>query len=95
MFIMMAGILRQMCRKEKKTMFNVYIEKADKYSSKIASVLSKKTVSKQRDVAFSPGGLVYEAKELEIDPWDLLEALEGMCLIGKAVVIDKFTYLIK
>ena len=42
-----------------------------------------------------PGGLVYEADQLGIGMWDLLEALEGMCYNGDAVEIDDSTYKVK
>ena len=59
----------------------------------IQKELAGKTISKRRDLADEPGGLVYEAKELGIDDfWDLLEALEGMCHEGRAREIDDSTY---
>ena len=70
-------------------------EKAEKYSNQITSALSGKTVSKRKDKAEEPGGLIYEAKWLGIDMWDLLEALEGMCYAGTAVEIDDSTYLVR
>ena len=71
------------------------LEKAEKYSSLITKNLSGKTVSKRKDKAEEPGGLVYEANKIGIDMWDLLEALEGMCYLGKAEEIDDSTYLVK
>ena len=71
------------------------LEKAEKYSSLITKHLSGKTVSKRKDKAEEPGGLIYEANKIGIDMWDLLEALEGMCYLGKAEEIDDSTYLIK
>ncbi len=70
-------------------------EKADKYGSLIADNLSGRTVSKRKSTAEAPGGLIYEAKKLEINMWDLLEALEGMCADGRAEEIDDSTYYIK
>ena len=70
-------------------------EKADKYGKQISSVLSGKTVSKRKDKAEEPGGLIYEAKQLSIDMWDFLEALEGMCYAGTAAEIDDSTYLVR
>lgn len=58
----------------------------------IADRLSGRTISKRRDTAEEPGGLIYEANELGIDMWDLLEALEGMCREGRAKEIDDSTY---
>ncbi len=70
-------------------------EKAEKYGKQIITVLSGKTVSKRKDKAEEPGGLIYEAKQLGLDMWDLLEALEGMCYAGTAVEIDDSTYLVR
>ena len=70
-------------------------EAAAKYGDLIAEKLSGKTVSKRRDTAEEPGGLIYEANKLGIDMWDLLEALEGMGYNGDAVEIDDSTYKIK
>ena len=60
----------------------------NKYSQLIKKNLAGKTVSKRRDTAEEPGGLIYEANQLGIDMWDLLEALEGMCYNGDAFEID-------
>lgn len=70
-------------------------EKAEKYGKQITSALSGKTISKRKDKAEEPGGLIYEAKQLSIDMWDLLEALEGMCYAGTAVEINDSTYLVR
>lgn len=70
-------------------------EKAEKHGKQISSALSGKTVSKRKDKAEEPGGLIYEAKQLGIDMWDLLEALEGMCYDGRAAEIDDSTYLVR
>ena len=70
-------------------------EKAEKYGSQISAALSGKTVSKRKDLAEEPGGLIYEAKQLDMDMWDLLEALEGMCRLGTAEETDDSTYLVK
>lgn len=67
----------------------------NKYGQLIKKNLSGKTVSKRKDLGELPGGLVYEANQLGIDMWDLLEALEGMCYNGDAVEIDDSTYKIK
>jgi len=75
-------------------MFTFGKEEADKYGDKIKTALSGKTVSKHRDTAEDPGGLIYEAKKLGIDMYDLLRALEGMCADGRAREIDDSTYLV-
>lgn len=64
------------------------------YGDLIADRLKGKSVSKRRDTANEPGGLIYEANKLGIDMWDLLEALEGMCSEGRAREIDDSTYKI-
>ena len=64
------------------------------YGDLIADRLKGKAVSKRRDTANEPGGLIYEANKLGIDMWDLLEALEGMCNEGRAREIDDSTYKI-
>ena len=64
------------------------------YGDLIADGLKGKSVSKRRDTANEPGGLIYEANKLGIDMWDLLEALEGMCNEGRAKEIDDSTYKI-
>lgn len=69
-------------------------EKAQKYGNKITNNLSGKTISKRKSLGKLPGGLIYEAKNLEMDMWDLLEALEGMCADGRVKEIDDSTYLI-
>lgn len=66
----------------------------DKYGDMILSKLNGKKISKRRDKAEEPGGLIYESKQLGIDLWDLLEALEGMCHNGTAREIDDSTYLV-
>ena len=76
-------------------MFNFGKEEAKKYGDKISMALSGKTVSKRKDLAEEPGGLIFEANQLGIDMWDLLKALEGMCYDGRAVEIDDSTYLVK
>lgn len=64
------------------------------YGDLISDNLKGKTVSKRKDTANEPGGLIYEANELGIEMWDLLEALEGMCNEGRAREIDDSTYKI-
>ncbi len=69
-------------------------EKAERYGSLISEALSGRTISKRKINAKQPGGLIYEAKQLSIDMWDFLEALEGMCCDGRAMEIDDSTYLV-
>ncbi len=75
--------------------FEFGTKQAEKYGKQITEALSGKTVSKRKDLAEQSGGLLYEAKKLGIDMWDLLEALEGMCHIGTAAEIDDSTYLVR
>lgn len=78
-------------------LFDTYFgkEQADKYGDLICEHLKGKTVSKRKDLAEQPGGLIYEAEMLGIDMWDLLEALEGLCYQGRAMEIDDSTYRVK
>ncbi len=75
-------------------MFHFGEEKAKQYGELITSNLKGQTVSKCKDKAEEKGGLIYEAKKLGIDMWDLLEALEGMCYERRASEIDDSTYLV-
>lgn len=70
-------------------------EEAEKYGSLIIEQLAGKTVSKRKDTAEFPGGLIYEANILQIDTWDLLKALEGMCHTKDALEIDDSTYKVR
>lgn len=70
-------------------------EQSDKFGDMIAEKLSGQTVSKRKDTAEEPGGLIYEADKLGIDKFELLEALEGMCYEGRTREIDDSTYLVK
>ena len=68
---------------------------ADKYGDMICEKLAGQTVSKRKDLAEEPGGLIYEANRLGLDDFfDLLKALEGLCHQGRAYEIDDSTYLI-
>lgn len=69
-------------------------EKSKQYGDLISKNLKGQTVSKRKDKAEEKGGLIYEAKKLGIDMWDLLEALEGMCYERRASEIDDSTYLV-
>ena len=75
-------------------MFRFGEEKAREYGDKIVNALAGQTVSKRKDKAENVGGLIYEAKRIGMDMWDLLEALEGMCYDGRAREIDDSTYLV-
>ena len=46
------------------------LKEAEKYGELISSKLSGYTVSKRKDKAEEPGGLIYEADKLGIDMWD-------------------------
>lgn len=72
----------------------IYGIEAEKYGNLIVKNLSGKTVSKSKQLAEMPGGLVYESRRLNLDMWDLLKALEGMCQDGRAKEIDDSTYLV-
>ncbi len=74
--------------------FNFGKEKADKYGDLISKRLAGKKISKRKDAAENPGGIIYEANMLQLNMWDFLEALEGMCADGRAREIDDSTYLV-
>lgn len=61
---------------------------AFQWGDKIADAYLGKTISKRKSKANAPGGLVYEASQLGIGTYDMLEALEGMCADGRAVEHD-------
>lgn len=70
-------------------------EEAEEYGDLICEKLAGQTISKRKDLAEEPGGLIYEANKLGIeDFFDLLKALEGLCYQGRAREIDDSTYLI-
>lgn len=66
----------------------------EKYGDKVSKALAGKTISKRMDRADQPGGIAYEAEQLGMDLYDLLETLEGMCYNRKATEIDDSTYLV-
>lgn len=74
------------------SLFEFGAEAANQYGDLICEHLAGKTVSKRRDLAEQPGGLIYEANQLGIDMWDLLEALEGLCRQRRCREIDDSTY---
>ena len=69
-------------------------DKSIKYGDRITKALKGRKISKRKSKAEAAGGLIYEANQLGIDMWDLLEALEGMCAEGRAREIDDSTYLV-
>lgn len=69
-------------------------DKALEFGDRIQKALKGKRVSKRKATAKLPGGLIYEAEKLNMDMWNLLEALEGMCCDGRAREIDDSTYLV-
>lgn len=77
-------------------MFNDYFgkEQYEKYHDIVSDALSGRTVSKAIADANYFGGLMYEANKLNIDMWDLLACLEGMCYNGEAREINDSTYLV-
>lgn len=62
------------------------------YGDKVWKALKGKKISKSVAKADAPGGLRYEAEQLDMDLYDLLETLEGMCANGTAMEIDDSTY---
>lgn len=70
-------------------------DESERFGDLICKKLAGKTVSKRKDLAEEPGGLIYEANRLGIkDFFDLLKALEGLCYQGKAAEIDDSTYMV-
>lgn len=67
---------------------------AEQFGDLIEEELKGKVISKRRDISEEPGGLIYEAQQLGIDMWDLLEALEGMCHDGRVREISDSEYLV-
>ncbi len=74
------------------SMFEFGAKEAEQYGTLISESLKGRTISKRVNLVYLPGGLVYEAKKLGINEWDLLAALEGMCRQNKAKEIDDSTY---
>lgn len=70
------------------------VEKAREYGEKIRLLLGGKVITKSREQAYEDGGLIKEAKRLDMDMWDLLEAIEGLCSMGKAMEMDDTRYYI-
>ena len=63
------------------------------YGEIIKTKCSGMTISKRRDEASNPGGIIYEACRIGIsDFWSFLRALEGMCYNGLAVEVDDSHY---
>jgi len=67
-------------------------EEADKYKDLILDNLSGKKISKNRYLAYSKGGIAYEASHLGLGTFELLRALEGGCYQGWVKEIDDSTY---
>ena len=65
----------------------------NQYGQMIKETCTGLVISKRRDEAEQPGGIIYEAKRIGIsDFWCLLRALEGMCYNGWAQEIDDSHY---
>ena len=79
-------------------MFNKFYfgkDEAAKYGDMIQEKYADQIISKRIDEAEKPGGLIYVAKELEMeDEYVLLKALEGMCHERKAREINDGHYSI-
>lgn len=69
-------------------------EEYEKYHEQVCEELAGVKISKAIQGADLPGGLIYEANKLNMDMWDLLACLEGMCYNREATEIDDSTYLI-
>lgn len=66
----------------------------EKYGQMISKKLAGHIISKRISDSKNPGGLEHTAKLLQIDMWDLLGALEGMCHNGMAEEINDSEYRI-
>ena len=51
-------------------------DKALEYGARISKALHGRVISKKKNKAKKPGGLAYEAFQLNISTWDFFEALE-------------------
>lgn len=69
-------------------------EEYELYRDLVVKNLSGLTVSKARDEAYDPGGLIYEAEQLGLDWKQLLRCLEGLCYNGEAQEINDHTYYV-
>lgn len=68
-------------------------EEFEKYGQLVKDQCSGMIISKCRDEANLPNGLIYEANRIGIeDFYDFLKALEGMCYNGWAEEIDDSHY---
>lgn len=70
-------------------------EEYNKYGKEVREALGGKTVSKAISKANDPGGLCYEADNLNMDKFALLRTLEGLCANGEAEEIDDSTYYVE
>ena len=64
------------------------------YSVLIQSKLGGKVISKRRDRAYAPDGLIYAVNSLGLHYTVLLRALEGMCVERKTEEVSDSEYLV-
>ena len=67
----------------------------DKHHEEVQDLYHGKTISTRVDIADQPGGIEYEADQLGMDLYDLIECLEGMSYNGEAIEIQDGVYRIK
>ncbi len=66
----------------------------EKYGDYVYNALKGRGISKRVDLADDVCGLRYEAKMLDMDMFDLLSTIEGLCYNGMAYEYDDSTYII-
>lgn len=67
---------------------------AEKFGELVCEKLAGRKISKSKAKGDEPGGIVYEAVQLGMGLYELLDTLEGLCYLGKAAEIDDSTYLV-
>ena len=67
---------------------------AEKFGELVCEKLAGRKISKSKAKGDEPGGIVYEAVQLGMGLYELLDTLEGLCYLGKAAEIDDSTYYV-
>lgn len=65
-----------------------------KYGRRVLENLGGRTISTNIFDADAPGGLIYEARQLDIDIEEFVAVLEGLCYNGLAKELDDETFAI-
>ena len=69
-------------------------EEFERQGNKVYTLLRGRAISKRIDLADDVGGIRHEAYMLNMDTFELLRTLEGMCYNNMAVEIDDSTYVV-